>query len=307
MIEGTHLVTGGFGFTGRYILRELLARGLPAATLTQRLQPSGSFPAPVPIITTGFDDPEGLSAALRGVAVLYNTHWVRFPHGGASYDTALRNIETLLRAATAAGVGRVVHISVTNADPDSPFPYFRGKGVAEALVRDSGLSCAILRPALVFGPGDILLNNIAWFLRRLPVFGIPEGGGYELQPIAAEDLARLVVTAGQDDKPLQADALGPERLSFREMVQLLRDATGSRAWLPSVSAGVALAAVRLAGAVLGDVVLTPEELGALQAGLLTSSEAPLGEEPFSRWVAAYGPTLGRTYRSELSAHYRTAR
>ncbi len=106
---------------------------------------------------------------MRGATVLYNTYWVRFTKGRASFDQAVANTEILVRAAVEAGVRRFVHVSITNPSEESPLPYFRGKAVVERMLVESGLSHAILRPTVLFGREDILINNIAWLLRKLPV------------------------------------------------------------------------------------------------------------------------------------------
>ena len=88
-----------------------------------------------------------------------------------TFEQAVENSRILFEAAAGAGVGRMVHFSVANASTDSRLPYFRGKGQVEEILRDTGiLPYAIIRPTLVFGEWDLLLNNMAWALRRLPVF-----------------------------------------------------------------------------------------------------------------------------------------
>jgi NADH dehydrogenase len=113
-----------------------------------------------------FDDESKLAASLEGAAVLYNTYWVRFNHPRFKYADAVKNTLTLFRAAVKAGVPRVVHVSITNPSEDSPFEYFSGKARLERALRESGMSYAILRPTVIFGDEDILINNIAWVLRR---------------------------------------------------------------------------------------------------------------------------------------------
>lgn len=151
------VVTGAFSFTGRAIAEELLRRGRPVRTLTRRTHPRDPLAARIESAPLVFDDP----APLAGADTLYNTYWIRFPRGGATFEQAVEHTRALLRAAREAGVRRVVHISVTNPSEGSPLPYFHGKALCERAVAESGLSYAIVRPTLVFGAGDILLNNIA--------------------------------------------------------------------------------------------------------------------------------------------------
>ena len=147
-----------------------------------------------------------------------------------------------------AGVRRVVHISITNATEDSPLPYFRGKALAERALRESGLSYAILRPTLIFGREDILLNNIAWMLRRFPVHPIAGSGDYRVQPISVDDLADVAVRLSRESGNVEIDAVGPDVFTYREMVQLVKDKIGASSRLVSVSRSAALLASQADGA-----------------------------------------------------------
>ena len=129
--------------------------------------------------------------------MLYNTYWVRFNYGSFSHAAAVENTLALFAAARQAGVGRVVHLSIANPSEDSPLEYFRCKARLERALRESGLSYAILRPTVLFGGQDILINNIAWMLRRLPVLGVFGDGRYRLQPIYVDDLAAWPSSKGR--------------------------------------------------------------------------------------------------------------
>lgn len=297
------VVTGAFGYTGRYLARRLLAEGRAVRTLTNR-RPGGEDGASIEARPLSFDEPKLLVEALRGAATLYNTYWVRFAHGDVSYERAVANTRTLFRAAKDAGVERIVHVSITNASESSSLPYFRWKGVLEAELRELGVGYAIVRPTVVFGVEDILVNNVAWLLRRSPVFVAPGGGQYRLQPVFVDDLAALLAKAGSSDRDEVFDAVGPEQYRFTELVQVLRDAVGSRAPVVAVPAGVALALARIVGGAVGDVVLTRDELEGLRANLLVSTEAPTATTSFREWTQEHGAQLGRTWASELARHYR---
>jgi uncharacterized protein YbjT (DUF2867 family) len=205
----------------------LLSRGARVRNLTGHSNRPDPFGGRVEVTPLRFDDPSTLRESLRGVRVLYNTYWVRFDHGASTFARAVERGRTLFRAAVEAGVERVVHVSITNPAADSPLPYFRGKAETEGALRASGLSHAILRPAVFFGGRDVLINNIAWLLRRLPVFGVAPGA-YGIQPIHVEDLARLAVAQGEQRRDVVLDAVGPETFEFQELVRLVRDAVGSR-------------------------------------------------------------------------------
>lgn len=298
------VVTGAFGYTGKYIARRLLDRGEEVRSLTRNPASFSPFGDRVERHPLDFDDPVQLIESLRGADTLYNTFWVRFSHGEVNHDTAVQNTRKLVDAAGFAGVRRIVHISITGADEDSPLPYFRGKGQVESYIRESGLSWAIIRPTIIFGPEDILLNNIAWFLRRFPCFPVAGGGGYAVQPVFVEDVARIAVGYGSSDTNESLDAVGPETLAFRDLVDLIRQNIGSRARIISAPPSAALAAARIVGWILRDVVLTREEIEGLMLGSLVSSAPPTGPTRISDWIAENRDTLGRHYASELSRHYR---
>lgn len=299
-----HVVTGAFGFTGRYIAQRLLARGAQVRTLISHADRPNPFGDAVEVARLNFDDPAALTASLRGADVLYNTYWVRFPRGKVTFDAAVANTRSLLRAAREAGVRRVVHISVTKPSLDSPLPYFRGKAQVEQAVVESGLSYSILRPALIFGARDILINNIAWISRRFEVFGIPGDGQYRLQPIFAEDLADIAVAAAERDQNETLDTIGPETFAFDELVRLIARAIDRKPLLLHLPPGLALLLSGVIGWFVHDVVLTREEVLGLMANLLTSDQPPLGHTRLSDWLTENAATVGRRYASELQRHYR---
>ena len=302
IVADLDVVTGAFSYTGRHIAEALLARGRRVLTLTRRPDPTHPLAARVEVAPITFDD--SLAEQLRGAHTLYNTYWVRFERGATTFDRAIENTARLVAAARRAGVRRVVHVSVANAEPGSSFPYFRGKARTEELVRTSGLSYAIVRPTLVFGPEDILVSNIAWGLRHVPLFLIPGDGRYEVQPVSVRDTASICVEAGAREGDEVLDAAGPMRWSFEDVVRLVARAVGSRAWITPASPAVTLAAGRVAGIALGDVLLTRDELGALMAGLLVSDEPTRGRDRFDTWLEANASILGRRYTSELARNFR---
>ena len=218
----------------------------------------------------------------------------------------MENLRTLFDAARVAGVRRVVHSSITNATEDSPSPYFRGKALAERALRESGLSYAILRPTLIFGREDILLNNIAWMLRRFPVHPIAGSGEYRVQPISVDDLADIAIRLARESENVEIDAVGPEVFTYEDMVRLVRDKIGASAWLVHVSNSAAMLAARLMGLLVRDVVLTRDEIDGLAAGLLVSKtgEPPPGTTRLSEWLDDNARLLGSKYASELMRHYK---
>jgi len=293
-------VTGAFGYSGRFIAEELLAAGHQVRTLTGSMQRENPFGDQVAVFPLAFDDPEALGAALAGVDVLVNTYWVRFSEAGFSQSVAVENTRRLFEAAVAAGVGRVVHVSITNPSLDSPYEYFRGKARLEQALVAAGLPHSILRPAVFFGGPDILLNNIAWMLRRFPVVGVFGSGQYRIQPIHVVDFARLVVEESFAGGERVIDAIGPETFTYRELVETIGRAIGKRRMIVGLPPWLMLAFARVMGALLRDVLVTREEVLALMDGLLATESPPAGTTQLSGWLEQHARTLGRRYGNELA-------
>jgi len=298
-----HAVTGAFGYSGQHVARLLLERGLPVRSLTGHPDRPDPFGGRVEVRRLGFDEPVRLRDSLSGVKVLYNTYWVRFARGATTHARAVENSRLLFQAAAEAGVERLVHVSITNPSLDSPLPYFQGKARVEQALAASGLSHAILRPAVFFGGRDVLINNVAWLLRRLPVFGMASGR-YGLRPIHVEDLARLAVEQGASRTVATVDAVGPETLDFGDLVRRVRRAVGSRALLVGVPPPLLLLAARLLRPVVGDVVLTADEIAGLRANLLVTAGAATGSTRFTEWLGVHASELGVAWASELDRHFR---
>jgi NADH dehydrogenase len=298
-----NVVTGAFGYTGKYIARRLLAQGRQVRTLTAHPERPDPFGGQVSAAPLNFDRPAELARGLQGATTLYNTYWIRFAYGGLTFEQAVENSRRLIHAAQEAGVRRIVHVSITHASSESPLPYFRGKGLVEEAIRQSGLSYAMVRPTVIFGTEDILINNIAWLLRRFPVFAVPGSGEYRLQPVFVEDMAAIAVEAGQQAENLVLDAVGPDVYTFDELVRLIAARVGSRARLVHVPPGPALWLSRLVGGLVNDVVLTPDEIQGLMASLLVSERPPTGQTRLSDWLAAHAGQVGTRYASELQRHY----
>jgi NADH dehydrogenase len=307
----TTVVTGVSGYTGKYIARRLLDGGGRVINLTghpQRPLDLGLAYARAGsrVITRryGFDDPASLAADLAGAEVLFNTYWVRFERDGVTFRQAIRNTSRLVEAARRAGLRRIIHVSISNPSLDSDLPYFRGKAEVESAVRESGLSYAILRPTVIFGLEDILINNIVFLLRKFPLFAVPGSGEYRLQPVYVDDVARLAVDLGDSQENVILDAAGPETYTFNELVKLLQEKSGSRAKIIHLPPGLALYLSRLVGSMVNDIVLTGDELHGLMRDLLVSGQPPTGHTRLSAWLDEHASQLGRRYSSELGRHFR---
>jgi uncharacterized protein YbjT (DUF2867 family) len=298
------VVTGAFSYTGKYITRRLLDAGRRVRTITGHPNRANPFGRQVGIASMDFQNPASLIESLRGASVLYNSYWVRFSHGRVTFDEGVSNSRILIQAAREAGVRRIVHLSIANPSADSHLLYYSGKAQVEKAIVDSGLSYAIIRPTVIFGAEDILINNIAWFVRRFPIFAIPGSGQYQIQPIFVEDIADLAVSAARQQSNLVLDAVGPETFTFEELVLRIAKRIRPKTRLIHVRPGVALWMLRLVEPIVGDVILTREEIEGLMANLLVSKEPATGRTRFSEWLAQNASTLGTTYASELARHYR---
>lgn len=298
------VVTGAFSYSGAAITTELQAAGHHVRTLTGHPDraPAGTE---VDIRPLNFADPAELTRSMHGAHTLYNTYWVRFAHGHLDHDAAVANSRTLFKAAADAGIQRVVHVSITHPSLDSPYPYFRGKAQVEQLLAETGISYAIARPAILFGGGGVLVNNIAWLLRRLPVFAVGGRGEYRVRGIHVEDLARLCVELGARNDTVVVDAVGPQSVTFRQLVDAVRAAVGSRAVVLLVPGPLLSGLSSALSLLLHDTLLTRDEYQAMADGLADSDGPATGKIVFTDWIAEQGPTLGERYANELDRHFRS--
>jgi len=298
------IVTGAFGFSGRRIAHKLLLRGGRVRTLTNHPDSTSPQYDHLEVAPLDFSNFQGLTQSMAGAGVPYNTYWIRFAYGHVSHKSAVENTKLLIRAAKTAGVSRIVHVSITNPSVQSESPYFKGKAEVEEAIRSSSLPYAILRPAVLFGEEDILINNIAWMLRRFPVFAIPGAGEYRVQPIFVEDLAELAVGSGQRRDSFTVDAVGPEIYRYEDLVKLIRTVIRSRCRIVHFPPSIVRVASWILGEIVNDVVLTHDEIRGLMADLLVSHRPPTGSTSLRTWIESHAQTIGSTYASELQRHYR---
>lgn len=298
--QNLHAVTGAFGYSGKYIARCLLAQGKRVITLTNSTGRQNPFGEQMRAYPFNFDHPDRLAESLQGVSVLYNTYWVRFNHPLFTHQDAVANTKVLFRAAKQAGVERIVHVSITNPDPNSSLEYFRGKALLEQALIDTGIPYAILRPTVIFGKEDILINNIAWALRHLPVFGVFGEGSYRLQPIYVEDLAELAARQGESRENVVIDAIGPETFTYRQLAQTIAESIGVHRPIVPVPAWFGYWAGVVLGKLTGDVMITREEIEGLMADLLYVDAPPAGSTRLTDWLHKNAASLGCRYTSELA-------
>ncbi len=296
-------VTGAFSYTGKYVTQRLLARGEEVITLTNHPNRPNPFNGRVKAFPLDFDE-EGMTKSLQGAEALVNTYWVRFDKDSNTQPRAVENTRKLVNAAKAAGVKRIAHVSIANPSADSHLPYYWGKAANEKAVIESGLSYAIIRPTVLVGGGeDILINNIAYLLRRFPFFLLPGDGSYGIQPVHVEDVVDLLVDGVYSGENYIIDAVGPEAYTFKELVKLVGETVGARRPLVSTPPRLALLAAQFLSLFVSDVILTPEEVDGLMANLLVSKEPARCKTKFSVWLEENKNSIGTKYASEIAKHY----
>ncbi len=296
----THMVTGAYGFTGKYIARLLLKEGVPVATITNSPTRKNDFGSKLEAVKFNFDDHEKLVQSLRNVSILYNTYWVRFNHRNFTHQDAVENTLKLFAAAKEAGVAKVVHTSITNPSSESNLEYFKGKAILEKALIESGMSYSILRPAVIFGDEDILINNIAWLLRKMPIFPIFGYGSYRIQPIYVQDFAKLAIEEGEKTENTIVNAVGPETYSYRSLVEKIGDIIGVSKPIIRVTPKIGHMVGSIVGKVVKDVIITKEEIKGLMADLLCVDSPPTGNTKLSEWALLNKNSLGHKYSSELA-------
>lgn len=299
----TIVVTGAFSYTGKYATRILLDHGHTIRTLTHHTNRPNPFGERVQVFPYSFDQPDKLVDSLVGGSALINTYWVRFPHRDATFESAVQNTRTLINAAKNAGIRRIVHVSIANPSLDSPLGYYKAKAQLEESVKGSGLSYTIVRPTVIFGAEDILINNIAWFVRHFPVFGVPGDGRYGIRPIYVEDMAQLLADAAENESNKVIDAVGSETFAFEDLVELIAKEARASVRLVHLPTPLAYASTRLIGWFTADVILTWEEYKGLTANLLVTQGPPTGKTRLSEWLAANRDRVGQRYASEVARHF----
>ena len=295
-----HMVTGAFGFSGKYIAEQLLENGHEVLTLTNSENRKNPFGKKIKAIPFNFENIDKLTSSLIGVDVLYNTYWVRFNHKTFSHDYAVNNTLSLFKAAKQAGVKRIVHVSITNPSEESTLEYFQGKAILEKALMESGISYSILRPAVIFGKEDIPINNIAWLLRKMPVFPVFGYGSYRIQPIYVKDFAELAVKEGCSAKDNIINAIGPETYTYRSLIEKIGDIIGVSKPIISVSPSFGYFVGYVVSKIVRDVLITKEEIKGLMADLLYVDDRPSGKTKLSAWINNNKEFLGCKYANELT-------
>jgi len=295
----THAVTGAFGYTGKALAEQLIAHGDRVRTLTNSPNREHQFGNQIDVYPFDFDDQTKLEESLRGVDILHNTYWVRFNHKLFSFDQAVENTKILFNAAKAAGVQKIVHVSILHADQADDLGYYKGKHQLEDALKELDLPFTIVRPGVLFGRGDILVNNIAWTLRSLPFFGTFGDGSYKLRPLHVEDMASLMLHAANQTSSSIVDAVGPESFTYRELIELIGSIVGISKPIIPVHPTLGYLVSKLVNVAKNDVVITRQEIEGLMRGLLDSSAPSAGETKLSTYIEGQKDILGIRYANEI--------
>lgn len=299
-----YVVAGGTGFTGTYVVRNLLSNGEnKISVLSSHPRRSHEFAQGIEVNPYNFGQYDEMVKNFRDADCFINTYWVRLNFRNSSFREAVRNSQKLVDACKESGVKRIVHISVANPSHDYAYEYYRGKMEVEDYIRKSGISYAILRPTLLFGDEEILVNNITWLIRKYGFFFIFGDGKYKVTPVFVNDVAREVVRQSQLEENVTEDVVGPESYAFEEIVKLIARETGNKLRIYHLSTFFMSPVCGLLSLLRHDTVVTPEELRVVIDNKLYSGSEPLGMTKFSTWVKENSEKFGKEYHSEVERHF----
>ena len=224
-------VTGGSGFVGGHTARTLLAGGDDVVVIARRTN-AALFPdgAHVTWVTADIDDKTALSRAIDGCDAVVHCAGINLERGPQTYETVhVRGTEAVVGAARAAGLKRIALVSFLRARPACGSGYHESKWAAEEIVRRSGIPYTVLKPGVIYGRGDHMLDHLSRAFRTFPVFLLVGFSSQRLiRPVAVADVARILAAATHDDRlaGLTVPVLGPEQLTLSAAVQRVARVAG---------------------------------------------------------------------------------
>jgi uncharacterized protein YbjT (DUF2867 family) len=220
-------ITGGTGFVGIHTTKALLRAG-HEVRLIARGRRRTPTPQGVQTVRADVVSGRGLVEALRGCDAVVHLVAIIVEKGGQTFDGVIADgTRNVAEAAKAAGAGHLIDMSAIGADPDPRFAYSRAKWQGEQHIKATSVPHTILRSSLMFGPGDGFFTVLTRLVRLNPVIPIVGDGRTSFQPIAVEDVARIVVECverGPDGRIHEIG--GPDHLSYEEIVDIIRRELG---------------------------------------------------------------------------------
>lgn len=291
-------IFGGSGFLGRQVARLMAKRGWRVRVAVRRPDEAlftrtyGSVGQVQPILCN-IRDENSVRAAMSGADAVVNCVNILSPRGQSTFASVFaEGAERIARLSAEMGVARMVHVSGIGVDPDSDSPYIAGKARGEAAVLRHRPDAVILRPSVMFGPGDRFYNRFAAMTRLGPILPVV-GARTRMQPVFVDDVAAAAVKAATGEAgPGIYELGGPDILTTREIVaQVLKATMRRRAvvnlpfWLAGIAAAVLGLLQMLTGGLFTNSLLTRDQLALLRRDNVVSPGArgfaDLGIEPLA--------------------------
>ena len=276
---GAIAVAGGTGFIGRHVVTRLLAAGYRVVVLARGGRGLGDVSGPQPELRACDLGRSVSPELLAGCRVVINLVGIKRPTSALGFEAAHVEIPLALAdAAEAAGLERMIHVSVAGADRGGAGAYLESKRRGERALLDRGgsLGLTIVRPGVVHGRGDDLLRNLADSIRAAPLLPAPAGGRAELAPIAVEDLAEALLRCVEREQTVgqSFDLVGPERLSLRALVGRVAAApsVARRCWVVACPAFIQRPIAAVLERLSDDPLITRSQLSLLSAGVVGDPE-----------------------------------
>jgi len=278
-------VTGGTGFVGMHTVRALAKAGHDVVAIARGTR-ARLLPKSVKFVRADVTDSANLAESFAGCDAVINLVAIIREHGSATFDLVNRvGTEHVAEAARTAGVPHLIHQSANGADPNPAFPYLQTKWAGEEAVVGSGVPFTVLRPSLIFGPGDGFFTLLARVIRLTPVTVIAGDGSTLFQPISIDDVAQCVLVALQRGPSHRVHTIGgPEHLSYNDIVGIIKAAIGAHRFTVHAPVPAMVPLAFLMQTVLPNPPLTLDQLRMLPVNNITrldSVSAAFGFEPES--------------------------